>query len=276
MEKLNFSQMRSQSTRSAARYWSTTITPLGLAALLGMTGGAWVLQAAIAPQVAQAYTARVSVAIDSFPEESYETLVRRAETTARAAAQRSFDSDILITEVVVTIVGENAGAVAPILALEVSRNQWRSRPDTQRWATYFRASRALLGYERPTPPTATTPGVAPADQVPTAEPGVVPASGPPSTSSPSLPAQPTEQTTPAGATPSVEVPVGPDGQPGAPTTTIQIPGQGTNPEITLPVNPDGQVGTPTITIPGADGGTFRAPVGDNGQVGTPTQVIEVP
>ncbi|MEA5571649.1 hypothetical protein [Calothrix sp. UHCC 0171] len=121
--------------------------------LLGTAVPIWVIAEGIAPQVVQAYTARADIVIDSLSEESYESMVRRAEAAARAGAQRSFDKDILITEVSVIISGQNYGAIAPILELRVNRQQWRSRPDPQIWATYFKSARSLLLFNQTQTPT---------------------------------------------------------------------------------------------------------------------------
>ncbi|BAY63811.1 hypothetical protein NIES22_39010 [Calothrix brevissima NIES-22] len=107
----------------------------------------WFAYEAIAPQMVRAYTARVDLAIDRLPEENYETILRRAEAVARAAAQRSFDQDILVTDVSVIVSVQSLGAIAPVLALEVTRQQWRTRPDAQRWATYFKTARSLLLFD---------------------------------------------------------------------------------------------------------------------------------
>ncbi|MBD2356903.1 hypothetical protein H6G41_20120 [Tolypothrix sp. FACHB-123] len=107
----------------------------------------WFAYEAIAPQIVRAYTARVDLAIDRLPEENYETILRRAEAVARAAAQRSFDQDILVTDVSVIVSVQSLGAIAPVLALEVTRQQWRTRPDAQRWATYFKTARSLLLFD---------------------------------------------------------------------------------------------------------------------------------
>ena len=104
----------------------------------------WLACEAISPQIVQAYTARVDLSIDRLPEENYETLLRRAETAARSATQRSFDQDILVTDVSIIVSVQNYGAIAPVLELAVSRPQWRNRPDPQRWATYFKTARSLL------------------------------------------------------------------------------------------------------------------------------------
>ncbi|MEH2286728.1 hypothetical protein [Nostoc sp.] len=118
-----------------------------LVVLLISTVPAWFLMEAIAPQVVRAYTARVDLAIDRLPEENYETVLRRAEAVARAAAQRSFDQDILVTDVSIIVSVQNYGAIAPVLTLDVSRPEWRSRPDAQSWATYFKTARSLLFFE---------------------------------------------------------------------------------------------------------------------------------
>jgi len=119
-----------------------------LAFLLISTVPTWFLTEAIAPQVVRAYTARVDLAIDRLPEENYETILRRAEAAARAAAQRSFDQDILVTDVSIIISVQSYGAIAPVLTLEVSRPEWRNRPDAQNWATYFKTARSLLFFEK--------------------------------------------------------------------------------------------------------------------------------
>ncbi len=112
--------------------------------LLMLTGGVWVSQTALNPPVAQAYKSRVDVTLDRLKDETYQSMMRRAEIVARAAAQRSFDRDILMSEVSVMVIGEYQGAEAPLLLLEVSRQNWRQRPDTRRWATYYRTARTLL------------------------------------------------------------------------------------------------------------------------------------
>jgi hypothetical protein len=152
---------------------SQKITAVGLATVLGITGSFWLVEGAIAPKTVQAYQARVDVGLDRLPNESYLTLVRRAEQVARAAAQRSFDRDILTSQVSVVVIGRNQGAEAPILTLDVSRIQWRSRPDARRWATYYRTAAPLLGFDSTTPavfspvqspgvrPVLTRPAVAP-------------------------------------------------------------------------------------------------------------------
>src|SRR4028119_1780266 len=87
------------------------LASLSLLTVLSLTGISWLLGVAVAPESAQAYTSAVNVSLSRQPGESYQSFVRRAEAVARAAAQRSFDRDILVTEVAVTIKGENDGGI---------------------------------------------------------------------------------------------------------------------------------------------------------------------
>lgn len=113
-----------------------------LAALVGLGGAA--LPALIAPPAAQAYTSRVNLFVVREQGESFDTLVRRSEIIARAAVQRSFDADVLMTDVIVTVIGDNQGVSVPILTVPVSRSDWRLRPDVTQWANYYEAARYLV------------------------------------------------------------------------------------------------------------------------------------
>ncbi|KPQ36032.1 MAG: hypothetical protein HLUCCA11_07425 [Phormidesmis priestleyi Ana] len=123
--------------------WQGSILSAGLVALLGGTG-IWLTEALIAPQASQAYTSRLDLFLAREAEETYDTLLRRGEMAARAGAQRTFDQDLLITNVAVTVVVEGEGVSVPILALRVDRDQWQARPETYYWATYYRTAEALL------------------------------------------------------------------------------------------------------------------------------------
>ncbi|MFB2835849.1 hypothetical protein [Floridanema evergladense] len=131
------------------------IRTLSLLVFLGLAGSFYTAESAIAPLAAQAYTSRVNITLERQPNESFQTLTRRAETIARAAAQRSFDNDILVTQAAVVVTGEHIGLSAPILTLEVSRENWKNYPNAQRWSTYYPNSKALLRIDDPTPVVAT-------------------------------------------------------------------------------------------------------------------------
>lgn len=110
---------------------------------LGTVGG-WSLEQAIAPLAAQAYTSRMEITLTLQPGETYEVLQRRAQLVARAATQRSFDRDILIQDVAITILIDHRGAIVPLALLEVDRLQWRDRPDAHLWMSYYPTAKSLL------------------------------------------------------------------------------------------------------------------------------------
>ncbi len=120
--------------------------------------------------VAQANTSRSTVTVTHQGNETFLALLRRAESAARTAAQRTFDQDVLITSVVVTVIGQRGGTVTPLLALEVSRQDWRARPDPQRWSTYYRDAQALLGLDTGRPTATPSPGVSPSPRLGTGTP----------------------------------------------------------------------------------------------------------
>ena len=123
---------------------------IGTATIIGVTGINWLTLETITPQVAQAYVANVNVNLSRQLGETYETLLVRGLAVARAAVQRSFDKDILITEVKVTISGENKGAIAPIMIVEVSRQEWNKIPEAKSWVSYIPNADILLGFENAT------------------------------------------------------------------------------------------------------------------------------
>jgi hypothetical protein len=113
--------------------------------LLGTSGALWLTEALIMPKAAHAYTSRLNLFLALENGEPYSSLVRRANMAARAGAQRSFDQDLLITEVVINVTGENSdGITVPVLTLRVSRQEWSQQPMTEYWARYFRGAESLL------------------------------------------------------------------------------------------------------------------------------------
>lgn len=136
---------------------------------LGFAAVVWAIAALMAAPIAQAYTARQEIFLArQSVEETYDTFLRRAEQAARAAAQRYFDRDVLITQVAITVVGESQGSTIPILALHASRYQWRNRPDPNRWITYFATAKTLLGFAEPAAPSPAPTVTPPAPAAPVA------------------------------------------------------------------------------------------------------------
>jgi hypothetical protein len=205
------------------------MTAAGLS-LLMLTGGVWVSQTALHPPVAQAYKNRVDVRLDRLKDETYQSMIRRAEIVARAAAQRSFDRDILMGEVSVMVLGEYQGAEAPLLLLEVSRENWRQRPDTRRWATYYRTAKRLL--KLPSAADPVRPNTAPQPNnpgIPNVEPVNAPIVPPPTESPRSGP----------GVT-------APDQKPGVP---VPVPSPSASPKPGAPVPLPSPSASPAVAVP---------------------------
>jgi hypothetical protein len=80
-------------------------------------------------------------------DEGFTVMTRKAEILARSAAQRTFDRDVLISDVSVKVTAQNLNQdqAAIILQMIVSRRDWASRPDPKIWATYFPMAKALIG-----------------------------------------------------------------------------------------------------------------------------------
>ncbi|OYQ61915.1 hypothetical protein B9G53_24965 [Pseudanabaena sp. SR411] len=80
-------------------------------------------------------------------DEGFTVMTRKAEILARSAAQRTFDREVLVSDVSVKVTAQNLNQdqAAIILQLIVSRRDWASRPDPKIWATYFPMAKSLIG-----------------------------------------------------------------------------------------------------------------------------------
>lgn len=194
--------------RFSPRALGSHLVTLKLAALMGLTGGVWCITSIPLAQVAHAETTNMLIPLNREPGETYDTLIRRAEATARVLTQRSFNNPAL-TDVSITVTAEREGLIAPLLRLTVNREQWRSRPEAQYWTTYFETSRALLGLDNE----------AGGDALPVPSGAVSPISG----QTPATPAQsPIPSTVPGDTIPNspnpvqIDLPAAPSGQLGLP------------------------------------------------------------
>jgi hypothetical protein len=105
---------------------------------------ALILGCSISP--AQAATRRFSHQLTS--ADSFESMIGQAEALAQETANQAFrDADT--TEVIVNISGEQAGQIAPILFLNVTRGNWQRQQSIQLWAKYPGGVKRLLGFDRP-------------------------------------------------------------------------------------------------------------------------------
>lgn len=240
------------------RQWFAGRTQMAtLAMLLGLGGGLWISLEVISPQVAQADSKRLDLTIERQPNETYETLLRRAEAAAKAAAQASFDQDDQVTDVSVIMVGQNQGSLAPVLSLEVSR------PNAQSGVKYFTSARALLKFEDI---ATTTP-----DQNRTNS----PATSPRRTTRTSGQNRTTSPTTSPGQTSPGQTTNSTSGQPGSINPTGGTPGQTPNNTFGQPgtVNPTTQPNNtenPVQTPPPGAGMAPQAPMTPSGNSQSPT------
>ena len=155
---------------------SVTVRSLFLTSILGLTGLAIALPLvpsllspllplqAIPPR--PELPTRQDIRLTRQAGESYRSFLRRSEVIARAAIQRHFDRNVQAKPIVVYLVGLHHGNEAPVMSVEVSRDQWQRHPDAKRWATYYRMSKILLGFGNDPGPEPIT--------GPTAQPGVMP------------------------------------------------------------------------------------------------------
>lgn len=93
---------------------------------------------------------QLSVSMDLLPGETYEAFIARAEVEAA----RQIDNYFELTGadgVLLTLNGSNAGLLAPVLEVTISREQWTAFPQVDYWATYFTDSDVLLGLSEPAP-----------------------------------------------------------------------------------------------------------------------------
>ena len=113
--------------------------------LVGSSSGLWFGLATNVPH-AQAQTLSYDINIDRLPNETYESLVKRAETAARAAVANNLSRSGKAADVSITVVAHNRGAIAPVLNLKVSFPQ-QSNSNSGREITYFDQARSLLRLE---------------------------------------------------------------------------------------------------------------------------------
>jgi hypothetical protein len=83
-------------------------------------------------------------------DSSFERMVQQAETIAQETANQAFNEPNT-TEIVVNIAAEQEGQIAPILWLNVSREDWQRQQSIQVWAKYPGGVKRLLGFERLSP-----------------------------------------------------------------------------------------------------------------------------
>jgi hypothetical protein len=110
--------------------------------------------------------------------ESYEGLLTRASQLAQTTIINRFNQTNSLNKIDLLITAEKSGAIAPLLSVKVSRQDWFGNPNIQRWTNVFPFGKDLLGFSSPQP--VATPQNSPAAVNPTPSPSPSPtATNPP-------------------------------------------------------------------------------------------------
>ena len=152
--------------------------------ILGIAVG-WLI---IFPLSVFAQVAQLPLSISRSTNENFDGFVQRATTLTASTLKNRFEKEKSLNQLRVVVIGENDGAVAPVLAVTMSRQQWLSNPHPEPLINYFPDSKSLLGFDTPTPPVdLSTPQPFSPNASPTPE---------KSPQSPTLPGQPPPQQSP--------------------------------------------------------------------------------
>lgn len=122
------------------------------------------------PEVALTRPLDVNVSIRRQGNETYGQFLERANSLAKNTIEQRFKTDRELDALNVVVVGENNGAIAPLLAVKVNRDNWQANPNVQKWSNEFPFSQSLLGLESPPPPTAPPAAAAPPPETPPSAP----------------------------------------------------------------------------------------------------------
>lgn len=143
----------------------------------------------VAADLALAQSTSINLPITVQPGESYPGLLTRASQLAQTTIINRFNQNQNLNKLDLLITAEKSGAIAPLLSVQVSRQDWFSNPNIQRWTNVFPFGKDLLGFSRPQP--GLTPNNPPAAVNPTPTPSPAPS---PSAATPPPPPLPFEDT----------------------------------------------------------------------------------
>jgi hypothetical protein len=242
---------------------------------------------------------QLQVSVPRIPGESFEMMVLRSQAMAKTFIQRSFNKNKSVTNVNLTVIGENQGFIAPIVSVKVNRQGWQRNPNPLMWATYFTNAQTLLNL-----PDSFTTATQPASTFPaqtTTAPAMAPSSsmGYPNVyggqnNAPYPPPGSNVQPQPPGAVPNNQPPgtntnssVAPNGATNTTTQPPQVaPNSTTNTTPQTPAvapnsttNTTPQAPPPPVAPNGATNTTPQAPpppVAPNGATNTTPQTLQAP
>lgn len=96
--------------------------------------------------ISAAQSSRNSFTVDlEIPNQlRYTRAIQQAELLARSEITKQFSLNPSLNEVQVVVLGHYVGDIVPLLTVNVSREQWQSSPQVDRWGSYYSATYALL------------------------------------------------------------------------------------------------------------------------------------
>jgi len=120
-----------------------------LAAILRLVAlGAIAIPLVMSPPLVQAATERLTVTLSRQGGERFRDLLTRAELIAQEEIERTFNADIVVSDVSLVVMGENQGLMTPLLSVDVRRDRWRRTPQLSEWVRYYSNAEELLGFNQ--------------------------------------------------------------------------------------------------------------------------------
>ena len=118
----------------------TAVQRLGIG-ILGVLG-----TLVIASDLTWAQSDQLSFVIDADSVPDFWQLVTQAEALVLNKVAQAFAANPEITSLDVEILAQRHGAIAPVLATEVSREDWQNDAQIASWTRYFDSAQVLLSY----------------------------------------------------------------------------------------------------------------------------------
>ena len=96
---------------------------------------------------------QIPLTLDRQPNEEFNAFVQRATVLSTETLKQRFESNQDLNQLRVVVMGVNHGEIAPLLAVTMSREQWRRFRDASPYIRYFPDSQALLNFQVPSLPS---------------------------------------------------------------------------------------------------------------------------
>jgi hypothetical protein len=134
---------------------------------LSLGCGGWFTVALVDSPVAIAQISQIPLTLSRQPDETYPSFVQRATTLVASRFKNDFSKNSSLNELRIVVIGQNNGNIAPVLSVNMSRQQWLNNPNPQPLINYFADSEFLLGFDTPVAPIPQT--ATPVPTTPSAE-----------------------------------------------------------------------------------------------------------